>query len=380
MSSFSDQNPKSSNWRRHLAGFLGETDLDADILSSSISNLGKPQPSSYAAYVAAEMERLYVIVEHLKNDSGKGRRVWWLQELESVLANLERKTDFQLLPNQRKDSGWSVAVRGSEVVKVAVSRVEGYSVVAVVLRADVRVQASVAPDLVLIVSELVDNALLHADSRVGPKVELTWGQDEYLISVVDHGAEISEAKLERLQTAVNAGVQDSVSDGRAKGLSAIGYLAAEQGLKLELASGVSGGLIATIAIPGTLLEGGLDAQKSATERAVATVVVSEPRQSLTVVDPHPEKMAIGAEPAATLVEALEINQIEDWLALNGELAESSVENLDLTQREPGAGYKPERVEIPGTRPLKGQVFSQDPNAVARRLRQFQQGISRKRKE
>jgi signal transduction histidine kinase len=215
--------------------------------------------ASLAERGAALVDRQHEVLEALQHREEDPERLAGLFRLDHLAAQLRRNSNAALvlagLPTVRSIRAPKVL---SELASAAVSEVNGYQRVTVGAFPTRRVQAHVASDLVHLLGDLLENAL-----AVSPRSGGVWVRGERptsaetssptLVRVGDSGVGVSDAALQRLND-ILAGRASQVGTGPGVGLVVTRDIAQRHGLTVRFRRLVSGGLVATVALPDALFE------------------------------------------------------------------------------------------------------------------------------
>jgi hypothetical protein len=215
--------------------------------------------ASLAERGAALVDRQHELLEGLQRREEDPQRLAGLFTLDHLAAQLRRNSNAALvlagLPTIRSIHAPTVL---SELASAAVSEVNGYQRITVGAFPTRRVQAHVASDLVHLLGDLFENAL-----TVSPRSGGVWVRGERptsegtdapaLVRIGDSGTGLSDAALENLNDML-AGRADHPRTGRGVGLVATREIARRHALTVGFRRLVSGGLVATVALPDALFE------------------------------------------------------------------------------------------------------------------------------
>ena len=214
--------------------------------------------ASLAERGAALVDRQHGLLDALQGREEDPERLAGLFRLDHLAAQLRRNSNAALvlagLPTVRSIHSPTLL---SELVCAAVSEVDGYQRVKVGALPTRRVQARVASDLVHLLGDLLENAL-----AASPRASGVWVRGEprrpastdtsVLIRVGDSGTGVSETDLRRLNDLLTGRPTDSRRAG--VGLVVSREIARRHSLAVRLDRLVSGGLVATVALPDAVFE------------------------------------------------------------------------------------------------------------------------------
>ncbi|NYG06776.1 signal transduction histidine kinase [Phycicoccus badiiscoriae] len=207
---------------------------------------------------ATLIDRQHEVLERLQLREEDPQRLAGLFRLDHLAAQLRRNSNTALvlagLPTIRSIDAPTVL---SELAHAAVSEVNGYQRVTVGAFPTRRVQAHAASDLVHLLGDLLENALAMAPRTGGvwirgerPQAEGTGAPA--LLRVGDSGAHVSDELLGQLNDSL-AGLARN-GGGTGVGLVVTREIARRHSLTVHFQRLVSGGLVATVALPEALFE------------------------------------------------------------------------------------------------------------------------------
>ncbi|MFI6709799.1 nitrate- and nitrite sensing domain-containing protein [Nonomuraea sp. NPDC050478] len=202
------------------------------------------------------VERQISLIDGLEKGEQDGGRLADLFKLDHLATRMRRNSENLLVlaghePTRRR----SQPAKLVDVVRAALSEVEGYERVQVKVHRATSVLGSVANDLVHLVAELVENALQFSpsNSQVTVSSSLIEGGGA-LLSVTDSGISMTEEELAEANRRLAEPPVVDVSVSRRMGLFVVGRLALRHGIRVQLRRGEGIGLIAMVLIPPALIQ------------------------------------------------------------------------------------------------------------------------------
>lgn len=205
---------------------------------------------------ATLIDRQHEVLEGLQRLEDDPQRLAGLFRLDHLAAQLRRNSNAALvlagLPTIRTIDAPTVL---SELAHAAVSEVNGYQRVTVGAFPTRRVQAHAASDLVHLLGDLLENALAMAPRTGGVWIRGERPQGDAngapcLIRVGDSGAHVSDEVLGQLNDSL-AGLPGNRGGGGV-GLVVTREIARRHSLTVHYQRLVSGGLVASVALPDAL--------------------------------------------------------------------------------------------------------------------------------
>ncbi len=204
------------------------------------------------------VERQISLIDGLEKGEQDGGRLSDLFKLDHLATRMRRNSENLLVlaghePTRRR----SQPAKLVDVVRAALSEVEGYERVQVKVHRATSVLGSAANDLVHLVAELVENAIQFSpnNSQVVVSSSLIEGGGA-LLSVTDSGISMTEEELAEANRRLAEPPVVDVSVSRRMGLFVVGRLALRHGIRVQLRRGDGSGLIAMVLLPPSLIQDG----------------------------------------------------------------------------------------------------------------------------
>ncbi|NUR86090.1 MAG: HAMP domain-containing protein [Nonomuraea sp.] len=206
------------------------------------------------------VERQISLIDGLEKGEQDGGRLSDLFKLDHLATRMRRNSENLLVlaghePTRRR----SQPAKLVDVVRAALSEVEGYERVQVRVHRSTAVMGSAANDLVHLVAELVENAIQFSPSNspVVVSSSLIEGGGA-LLSVSDTGISMTEEELAEANRRLAEPPVVDVSVSRRMGLFVVGRLALRHGIRVQLRRGDGAGLIAMVLLPPSLIPDGTE--------------------------------------------------------------------------------------------------------------------------
>ncbi|WP_170222966.1 nitrate- and nitrite sensing domain-containing protein [Nonomuraea turkmeniaca] len=204
------------------------------------------------------VERQISLIDGLEKGEQDGARLSDLFKLDHLATRMRRNSENLLvLAGHEATRRRSQPAKLVDVVRAALSEVEGYERVQVRVHRATSVLGSCANDLVHLVAELVENAIQFSPntSQVVVTSSLIEGGGA-LLSVSDTGISMTEDELAEANRRLAEPPVVDVSVSRRMGLFVVGRLALRHGIRVQLRRGDGAGLIAMVLLPPTLIADG----------------------------------------------------------------------------------------------------------------------------
>ncbi|MFB9627945.1 sensor histidine kinase [Nonomuraea helvata] len=204
------------------------------------------------------VERQISLIDGLEKGEQDGGRLADLFKLDHLATRMRRNSENLLvLAGHEATRRRSQPAKLVDVVRAALSEVEGYERVQVKVHRATSVLGSAANDLVHLVAELVENAIQFSpsNSQVTVTSSLIEGGGA-LLSVSDAGISMTEEELAEANRRLAEPPVVDVSVSRRMGLFVVGRLALRHGIRVQLRKGEGVGLIAMVLLPPALISDG----------------------------------------------------------------------------------------------------------------------------
>ncbi|TDD28323.1 HAMP domain-containing protein, partial [Nonomuraea terrae] len=208
------------------------------------------------------VERQISLIDGLEKGEEDGARLADLFKLDHLATRMRRNSENLLvLAGHEATRRRSQPAKLVDVVRAALSEVEGYERVQVRVHRATSVVGSSANDLVHLVAELVENAIQFSpsNSQVTVTSSLIEGGGA-LLSVTDTGISMTDDELAEANRRLAEPPVVDVSVSRRMGLFVVGRLALRHGIRVQLRKGDGSGLIAMVLLPPTIIADGAQQQ------------------------------------------------------------------------------------------------------------------------
>ncbi|MBN9109098.1 MAG: nitrate- and nitrite sensing domain-containing protein [Pseudonocardia sp.] len=205
----------------------------------------------------ALVERQLQLIEQLESNEQDPDQLSNLFQLDHLATRMRRNSENLLVLAGTELSKRNIApIPVVDVLRAAVSEVEQYQRIVVQSPPAATVVGRAANDLVHLLAELLDNATNFSppDSQVVLSSTRT-PDGSILVEIADRGVGMAEHELTDANERLGGPAQVDVSASRRMGLFVVGRLAARHGIGVRLGSTGSGGLTASVTVPGYLIPG-----------------------------------------------------------------------------------------------------------------------------
>jgi len=200
-------------------------------------------------------ERQLALVERLERGERDEQRLADLQELNHLVTRMRRNSDNLLvLAGHDTDRRRGRPMELLEVIRAAKAQVEGADRVVTQVRADVAVTGQAVHDVIHLLAELLENAIMFSPS--GSKVLVSSNRADgggLMLSVIDQGIGMTAEEIDQMNERLSdpAAVDSSVS--RRMGLYVVARLARRHGIRVKLGRQNVGGLTVMVLLPQSLV-------------------------------------------------------------------------------------------------------------------------------
>jgi signal transduction histidine kinase len=178
-----------------------------------------------------------------------------LFRLDHLATRMRRNAESLLiLAGSGPARQWSAAVPAMDVARAASAEVEDYKRLRLHHFDPAMITGAVTTDLVHIMAELIENALSFSPPGSPVDVYGRFLEGGYVIVIVDSGIGMSAGDLETANRRLGGEGTDDEVPGRYLGHFVAGRLASRHDIAISLQSSHSGGLVARVKIPATLIE------------------------------------------------------------------------------------------------------------------------------
>ncbi len=257
------------------------------------SKQGQPRSVAASVYVnlgrrnEKMLSRLLHEVDELKRDELAGGRLSRLYSVDKMVTRMRRNAESLLvLAGTRTPRDWEEPADISDVIRAAMSEVEGIERVDVQVEDPLLIDGDAVADVVHLLAELIENALTFSPSTTRVRVGLRLNSTESLLFVADEGLGLQGDALVAANNRIGAAGRNQETPSEKLGLYAVGRLAARHGLTAGLVEEtIGGGIVARVELgPVTLRKKRSGAPKTSSD-ARAVVVTSAKSHGTMPIEP-----------------------------------------------------------------------------------------------
>jgi signal transduction histidine kinase len=220
-----------------------------------------------------------------------------LYRLDHVATRLRRSAAALLVISGDTDRIPGPPMRLADIVRAAAAEIEQYTRVRLTEAVDVAAVPRLVPDLILMVAELLDNAVSFSPPSDPVTVSVTATGDGCQITIVDTGIGMSDEQLAAENARLVARERLDIAPTQVLGLFVVGRLARRANLRVVLDHTRPNGLTVHLGVPSHLLT-------TPVPGAVRPVLEAGPRPAARPPDGPPSVSAAAAAAAAAIQAAI----------------------------------------------------------------------------
>ena len=231
------------------------------------------------------VDRLISLIDGLEQGERDPDRLSELFKLDH-LATRMRRNDENLLVLAGADAArrWRHPAPLVDVLRAATAEVEQYTrIVLGSVDGSVEISASAVNDLVHLIAEILENATSYSAPRTKVNIDARRHGDQVSVEVMDQGIGMSRVRLAELNERLARPPVFDIAVARMMGLFVVGRLASRHGVTVTLRGASSGGVLAIITLPSTVLHS--DQAAPVTMPASGGFVGSPPTQRVPSEEP-----------------------------------------------------------------------------------------------
>ncbi len=194
------------------------------------------------------------LIEDLERDEEDPRRLESLFRLDHLASRMRRTAEsLMVLADAPTPGGDGVDLNLGDLLQAAIAGVRDYQRVQILVTPDGRISGLAAPDVVHLMTELVDNALSYSPPTAPVLIKSRRIETGIEIEIVDDGLGIETADLARLNTELASGGEVTPETARRMGLLVVSRLARRRGIQVYLRLNEGAGVTAHVVLPFALL-------------------------------------------------------------------------------------------------------------------------------
>lgn len=197
------------------------------------------------------VERQIRCLEALEQGEQDTERLASLVRMNRIAARMYRNSqNLLILAGHEPSSSWNTPVALANVIRAAVSEIEGYERVALNAQPDIAVRGPAVNDVVHLFAELIENAASFSAADMAVDISgrlLTSGGA--LVDITDRGIGMGEKELAYANWQLENPPRGDIDIPKWMGLFVVARLAARHAVRVRLQSAEFGGLTALVWLP-----------------------------------------------------------------------------------------------------------------------------------
>jgi len=200
------------------------------------------------------LDRQIGLLDDLENSETDPDALGQLFRLDHLATRMRRNAESLLvLAGVDSPRRWAQVMPLVDVLKAATGEVEDYSRVTIHTLPIVGVQGLVAADLAHLVAELLDNATQFSPPTSRVEVHGRMTEGSCVLEVRDTGIGMNPDQLAEANRTLHAPPVNGLALSRSLGFIVVGRLAERHGVTVTLERGESGGVVARVVVPASVL-------------------------------------------------------------------------------------------------------------------------------
>ncbi|GAA2139447.1 sensor histidine kinase [Actinomadura napierensis] len=178
-----------------------------------------------------------------------------LFRLDHLTTRMRRHAEgLVILSGTSPGRGWSRPVHVEDVLRSAISEVEDYTrVEVVVMSGQAAVIGEAVADIVHLLAELIENATVFSPAPTEVMVRGEMGANGFAVDIIDRGIGLDQSELDALNLRLSQPPEFDLAVTDRLGLFVVGRLAHRHGIRVALQPSLYGGVSAVVLIPRELI-------------------------------------------------------------------------------------------------------------------------------
>jgi signal transduction histidine kinase len=198
--------------------------------------------------------RQLAMIDAIERDETDPGLLDQLYRIDHIAVRLQRNADsLMLLAGIRDTELDGRPAELSHVVRAALGQIEGFERVRLVAEVDAAVAPDLVNDLVLVLAELLENAVSFSPAHTEVVVTLRERAGRAVLEIVDHGLGMSAERLAEENARLVRRERLDLAPTRVLGLFVVGVLARRWDLRVALSRTPGGGVTCDVALPADLV-------------------------------------------------------------------------------------------------------------------------------
>jgi hypothetical protein len=178
-----------------------------------------------------------------------------LFRLDHLTTRMRRHAEgLVILSGTSPGRGWSRPVHVEDVLRAAISEVEDYKrVEIVVVSGQAAVIGEAVADIIHLLAELIENATVFSPAPTEVLVRGEMGANGFAVDIIDRGIGLDQAELDALNLRLSRPPEFDLAVTDRLGLFVVSRLAGRHGIRVALQPSLYGGVSAVVLIPRRLI-------------------------------------------------------------------------------------------------------------------------------
>ncbi|RAG82881.1 ATP-binding protein [Streptacidiphilus pinicola] len=201
--------------------------------------------------------RQLALIDAVERDETDPALLDRLYRIDHIAVRLQRNADSLMLLAGLSDTELDGRpAELSHVVRAALGQIEGFERVRLIAEADATVTPDLVNDLVLVLAELLENAVTFSPAHTEVAVTLRERAGQAVLEIVDHGLGMSAERLAEENGRLVRRARLDLAPTQVLGLFVVGVLARRWDLQVVLSRTPGGGLTCDLTLPTDLVTPG----------------------------------------------------------------------------------------------------------------------------
>ncbi|WP_067456125.1 sensor histidine kinase [Actinomadura macra] len=201
------------------------------------------------------LHRQLRMLDEMERSASDPKALEDLFRLDHLTTRMRRHAEgLVILSGTSPGRGWSKPVHVEDVLRAAVSEVEDYTrVEIVVVSGQAAVIGETVADVIHLLAELIENATVFSPSPTEVLVRGEMGANGFAVDIIDRGIGLDQAELDALNLRLSRPPEFDLAVTDRLGLFVVARLAGRHGIKVALQPSLYGGVSAVVLIPAPLI-------------------------------------------------------------------------------------------------------------------------------
>lgn len=346
-------------------------------VAENLSSLGRRNQSM--------LSRTLSFISTLEQDERNPATLSNLFRLDHLVTRIRRNAESLLvLAGNVPSRPYSEPIDLGDVVRAALSQIEGYDRVSYDDLDSAKVQGAAADDVSHVLAELLENATNYSPPGSSVQVRGRLRSDGYVVSIADEGIGMNAEAIAAANERVGSVHDFDQTPSRVLGHLVVGSLTARHGIGVKLAETATGtGVTVSVTLPISLLEG----VAAPAERADSAPAIRPGRRAAAaaperVRETPVRRLPSSPEPASALLARTTINGSADPKAASkAEAAGTVSESKPVSKTQGGLSRRVRGAQMPDTGAASlPAARPADPVEVRSALSAIQRGVQKGRED